>query len=728
MGRATTEQKVDFLLKKVGYSLSKTGSVSGTGAISGGTTKEPFNESLPSPFVIPDSSIWTQSLSIPTTPPGSDTSIVKVYLSGASGLRMTADSTVSGSRAFIAYTTYNNTSSARLTDWIDTQFGSGYVIKVYKGDPNSGGVSLDAAGSSGNDDTWFFDYSSGVLNFNGDDLPSGVTDTNIYIVGYRYIGTKGVSAPGQINPTNLYTSGIATFVGDVYANSNLTVTGLSTFTGAIDSNGGIDISGGSGLNVTGHTELDFVNVSAASTFAGIVDVNGTLNVDGHVEADDINVSGMTSLAQVEVGDIAANNVVYAGTGGRLKDSTNLKFTDTTSEFEVVGHSVLDTVVASGIVTAAQFSTGASGVGINITGSQITGPEELVIDPAAVGVNTGKVRIKGDLYVDGTSFVVHEGDIEFGDFVVGIASTVPTNALLDGAGIGIGSTGIRKFIRYNHASTSLQSSIDFSVLDAGAFKAGTNTVLNKTTLGPTVTKSSLETLGTLQDLDVTGISTFARIIVGSAVTANNTGVYVTGVTTSTSMVASTSLVAGSAKVSDLTSGRVVLAGTSGEIEDSANLKFTGSDLIVGTGVTANNTGVIVSGVTTSISFVGPLTGDVTGDLTGNADTATDLSINATQRLVIQTGNNATDVLASGSAGQVLQSAGSGSAPTWVNAAAQGAIEGITIQEEGSNVGTANSISILNFVGNAVLADAAALAGIATITVTAEDPVAMAIALG
>ena len=110
---------------------------------------------------------------------------------------------------------------------------------------------------------------------------------------------------------------------------------------------------------------------------------------------------MTSLAQAEVGDLAANSVVYAGTGGRLKDSSNLKFTDTKSEFEVIGHSVLDTVVASGIVTAAQFSTGASGVGINITGSQITGPEELVIDPAAVGVNTGKVRIKGDLYVDGT---------------------------------------------------------------------------------------------------------------------------------------------------------------------------------------------------------------------------------------------------------------------------------------------------------------------------------------
>ena len=97
---ATTEQKVDFLLKKVGFTLSKTGSVTGTGSISGGTTKEPFAESLPSPLVVPDSSIWNQSLSIPTTPPGSTTSIVHVY-STSSSVRMTADSSVSGSRAFM---------------------------------------------------------------------------------------------------------------------------------------------------------------------------------------------------------------------------------------------------------------------------------------------------------------------------------------------------------------------------------------------------------------------------------------------------------------------------------------------------------------------------------------------------------------------------------------------------------------------------------------------------
>jgi cytoskeletal protein CcmA (bactofilin family) len=43
--------------------------------------------------------------------------------------------------------------------------------------------------------------------------------------------------------------------------------------------------------------------------------------------------------------------------------------------------------------------------------------------------------------------------------------------------------------------------------------------------------------------------------------------------------STEMVAASAKISDLTSGRVVLAGASGEIEDSANLTFNGSKLIV-----------------------------------------------------------------------------------------------------------------------------------------------------
>ena len=53
------------------------------------------------------------------------------------------------------------------------------------------------------------------------------------------------------------------------------------------------------------------------------------------------------------------------------------------------------------------------------------------------------------------------------------------------------------------------------------------------------------------------------------------------------------------------------------------------------------------------------------MTGNADTATDLSINATQQLVIQTGNNATSTLGSGTSNYVLVSQGGGNAPIWSN---------------------------------------------------------------
>ena len=196
----TDQQKLDFLLKKIGYTKTKTGSVVGTGAISG-TPKQPFAEAIPSPLVVPNSSLWNEAGSIPATAPGSDTVQVKVY-STTSALRMTADATSSGQRAYIAYTTYNNTSSARLTNWIDTQFGASYLIKVYKGDPYSGGVALSAAGSGANDG-WFFDYSAGVLNFNDTSVPSGVDDTNIYNGGYSYIGQTGAPTSGISTFSNL---------------------------------------------------------------------------------------------------------------------------------------------------------------------------------------------------------------------------------------------------------------------------------------------------------------------------------------------------------------------------------------------------------------------------------------------------------------------------------------------------------------------------------------------
>ena len=115
----------------------------------------------------------------------------------------------------------------------------------------------------------------------------------------------------------------------------------------------------------------------------------------------------------------------------------------------------------------------------------------------------------------------------------------------------------------------------------------------------------------------------------------------------------------------------------------------------------------------------LTGTLTADIEGNATTATkatDLAINATQQLLIQTGNDATDVFDSGTVGYVLQSNGSGLAPSWSATAPANAITGITIREDGLVVGSANSVSTINFTGAGVgVTFTNPVAGIATVTI-------------
>ena len=341
MGYPTSQQKVDFLFKKIGFSASKTGVAEDQTGFTG-NKKAPPNEAIPSPLVVPASSLWADTAYIPASPPTSSDGYVGVYKT-TSSFRMTVDTTVSNNRTFIARDTWGNPASAIKGDWIDTQFGADYIIKVYKGDPSTSAATkiLSAAGTSGKDDVWFFDYSSGVLNFNGEDLDgqlAGITTSNIYLVGYRYLGTKGVQPPAGIGTfNNLYVSGISTFVGLVDINgggqantfkvedltnnriviagaggeledsANLTfdgtnfditgsgevsanwkVTGVSTFTGAIDANGDLDVDGRSELDNVNIAET--LNVVGVSTFTGAIDANGSLDVDGRSELDNVNVA------------------------------------------------------------------------------------------------------------------------------------------------------------------------------------------------------------------------------------------------------------------------------------------------------------------------------------------------------------------------------------------------------------------------------------------------------
>ena len=264
---ASQEQKVDFLLKKIGYVASKTG-IAEDSSLSG-TDKAPFAEVIPSPLIVPSSSVWSDSSLIPTTPPGSSNATIQVY--PASGAKqLTVDHTIAGNRTFLSRTTPGNTASAMQGDWIDPSFHSSYVVEVWKGDPNSGGTQLPMMGS-GTNDGWFFDYSSGVLNFNGDVVPTGVTTTNIYIVGYRYIGGKGIQPA----------SGIGTFTS--------VISGIATFTGLVD------IDGGAAANTLIVEDLTENRVVIAGA-GGEIEDSANLTFDGTL----LTVAGVATVGNVKI--------------------------------------------------------------------------------------------------------------------------------------------------------------------------------------------------------------------------------------------------------------------------------------------------------------------------------------------------------------------------------------------------------------------------------------------
>lgn len=331
-------QKIDYLWKKVGYGVTKTAEA---------TSKEAFNESIASPLLYRGDLVWIQSGDIPSTPPASTTSLVQVYKDGG-GAGYTA--TVECTEDLTAPD--NQTWKTNLTNWVATQFGDNYLVQVYVANagilnPQTAGTKLFAAGS-GNDDTWFFDYQSGILNFNGANIPSqitgGVAGKSIYIVGYRYVGLLGVTNLPSANIGNIQITGnnIATVnsngnlvidpngTGQVVVSSDLTVSGTvyGTFSGNISGN----------LTVPGsNTQVIFNTDGSADAVAGLTFNKGSnlLAVTGNINSTNYFVgdgSFLTSVmadrgndtnnwnALVQMGVYTVNRSSWSGVSGPPLDS------------------------------------------------------------------------------------------------------------------------------------------------------------------------------------------------------------------------------------------------------------------------------------------------------------------------------------------------------------------------------------------------------------------------
>ena len=638
----TNEQKIDFLLKKIGFTKTKTGSVVGTGAITG-TPKQPFAEAIPSPLIIANGALWNESDQIPITPPTSDTTQVKVYLAATSGLRMTADATSSNQRAFIAYSTYGNSSSTRLTNWIDTQFGSAYLIKVYKGDPNSGGVALSAAGS-GSNDGWFFDYSAGVLNFNDTSVPSGVTDTNIYIVGYRYIGQTGAPTPGT-----------STFnFTDLTISRNLKVGGISTFTGLVDANGGAHIDNlRLGIDAdneistsSGNLVLD--SASGATIIDDHLDVTGNLNVAGVLTYEDVKNVDSVGLVTARSGIRVTGGVIEAQAGENKIPSLYAAMGNLPSAGSY--HGMFAHVHSTGRGYFAHAGNWLELVNKELDGRVGLGTEQYFINSIVststtatslnvVGVSTfgGALDINSNVDIDGDIDV--DGHTNLDNVSVAGVTTF--------AGIIEGVAGENKIPSLYGALTNLPSAGSYHGMFAHVHATGRGyfahagnwlELVNKETNGNVGTGTETYNIG---NITATGIDLNGDIDVDGHTELDN--VRIAGVTTTAGLLdIDAGGQANTFKVEDLTSGRVVLAGSGGELEDSNNLRFDGNNLFV------SGINVLTSSGSASTSIIGEDIVTRNFKATGISTIAGPIQFDSTIKVGGSNGSN----------GQYLKSTGSG----------------------------------------------------------------------
>ena len=177
-----------------------------------------------------------------------------------------------------------------------------------------------------------------------------------------------------------------------------------------------------------------INISGIITATSFVGDGSGLTGAGSTVADDTttNQSFFPVLTQTTTGTITSSKV----------STTKLSFNPSTGTLSATSFAgaltgnVTGNVNASGIITAAQFVTGASGSAIGINTNTISGPATITIDPAAVGDNTGLVVIAGNLQVDGTTTTINSTTMTVDDINITLASGAANATAANGAGITI----------------------------------------------------------------------------------------------------------------------------------------------------------------------------------------------------------------------------------------------------------------------------------------------------
>jgi hypothetical protein len=341
------------------------------------------------------------------TPPGTSTSILAY--TGAIGQTLVVDTSVPGNLTWFATTGYGNTTAAndgsfisesqRLGDWVSDKYdafgtvsGAGYEIKVYDKDSNL----ITKADPS----DWLFDYQTGILVFNNANTTYGAVSTSgpFRIVGYRYIGSKGI-IPAYYGGSGFtsYTKGdILVGVGSTFIKLNVGADNY-VLTSLSSSATGLTWSSVTSGASTGFTTLNGLTSSIQYFSTGTSGSGFNISSSGSTHTFNIPIAGIGSTGLVST--LAQS---FAG----IKTFTN---------DVIISSSTVSTSSATGALTV----TGGVGIGgsLFLTSSLPSSLSGVIVNNGVVTSGSWAGSTITGLY-GGTGYSSYSK----GDILVGLGST------------------------------------------------------------------------------------------------------------------------------------------------------------------------------------------------------------------------------------------------------------------------------------------------------------------
>jgi uncharacterized membrane-anchored protein len=197
---------------------------------------------------------------------------------------------------------------------------------------------------SGSDDTWFFDYQAGILNFNGATIPTviagGISGKSVFIVGYRYVGPLGVVGNAVLG--NLTISN--TTISSSLANATITLQPTGTGLISIDTTTGLILPVGNTAQRPSPASAGTTRFNTTTSLIEVYNGNAWASTSQAVTNQTLNGDGSTAIFTLDRSTTTAAVLVMLNGITQIPDqsyamspnpSANLVFTQAPSTSDVI---------------------------------------------------------------------------------------------------------------------------------------------------------------------------------------------------------------------------------------------------------------------------------------------------------------------------------------------------------------------------------------------------------